>query len=81
MKVRIIIGLKKSVLDTQGKAIENSLVKNLGYEQISQVRQGKFVELEIDENDSKKVKEIVDQICDKLLVNKIMENYSFEVIE
>jgi phosphoribosylformylglycinamidine synthase len=80
MKVRIIIGLKKSVLDTQGKAIENSLVKNLGYEQISQVRQGKFVELEIDENDSKKVKEIVDQICDKLLVNKIIEDYSYEVL-
>lgn len=80
MKVRIIIGLKKSVLDTQGKAIENSLAKNLGYEQISQVRQGKFVELEIDENDSKKVKEIVDQICDKLLVNKIIEDYSYKVL-
>ena len=80
MKIRIIIGLKKSVLDTQGKAIENSLVKNLGYEQISQVRQGKFVELEIAENDPKKVKEIVDQICDKLLVNKIIEDYSYEVL-
>jgi len=80
MKIRIIIGLKKSVLDTQGKAIENSLVKNLGYEQISQVRQGKFVELEIAESDSKKVKEIVDQICDKLLVNKIIEDYSYEVL-
>jgi phosphoribosylformylglycinamidine synthase len=80
MKIRIIIGLKKSVLDTQGKAIENSLVKNLGYDQISQVRQGKFVELEIAENDPKKVKEIVDQICDKLLVNKIIEDYSYEVL-
>jgi phosphoribosylformylglycinamidine synthase PurS subunit len=80
MKIRIIIGLKKSVLDTQGKAIENSLTKNLGYQQISQVRQGKFVELEIDENDPKKVKEIVDQICDKLLVNKIIEDYSYEVL-
>jgi phosphoribosylformylglycinamidine synthase PurS subunit len=80
MKIRIIIGLKKSVLDTQGKAIENSLTKNLGYQQISQVRQGKFVELEIDETDPKKVKEIVDQICDKLLVNKIIEDYSYEVL-
>ena len=80
MKIRIIIGLKKSVLDTQGKAIENSLTKNLGYQQISQVRQGKFVELEIDENDPKKVKEIIDQICDKLLVNKIIEDYSYEVL-
>jgi phosphoribosylformylglycinamidine synthase len=80
MKIRIIIGLKKSVLDTQGKAIENSLTKNLGYQQISQVRQGKFVELEIDETDPKKVKEIVDKICDKLLVNKIIEDYSYEVL-
>ena len=47
MKVRILINLKKGVLDTPGKAIESSLVKNLGFSQISQVRQGKFVELEI----------------------------------
>ncbi len=80
MKIRIIITLKKGVLDTQGKAIEASLVKNLGFPQISQVRQGKVVELEINETDSAKIKEIVDQICDKLLVNKIMENYSFEVL-
>lgn len=80
MKIRIIITLKKGVLDTQGKAIESSLIKNLGFPQISQVRQGKVVELEINETDNEKVKEIVDQICDKLLVNKIMEDYRFEVI-
>ena len=80
MKIRINIGLKKSVLDTQGKAIESSLVKNLGYQQISNVRQGKFVELEIAETDDKKIKQIVDEVCDKLLVNKIIEDYSFEII-
>ncbi len=80
MKIRIIITLKKGVLDTQGKAIEGSLNKNLGFTQISQVRQGKVVELDINETDSAKIKEIVDQICDKLLVNKIMEDYKFEVI-
>lgn len=80
MKVRILISLKKAVLDTQGKAIENSLVKNLGFSQISQVRQGKVIELEIAENDQSKIKTIVDEICDKLLVNKIIENYEFEVI-
>lgn len=80
MKVRIIITLKKSVLDTQGKAIESSLQKNLGFSQISQVRQGKVVELEIAETDSNKIKQIVDEICDKLLVNKIIENYSYEVL-
>ena len=80
MKIRIIITLKKGVLDIQGKAIENSLIKNLGFPQISQVRQGKVVELDINESDEQKVKEIIDQICDKLLVNKIMENYSFEIL-
>ena len=80
MKLRILISLKKGVLDTQGKAIEGSLQKNLGFNQISQVRQGKVVELEIAETDPAKIKEIVDEICDKLLVNKIIEDYSFEVI-
>lgn len=81
MKVRIYITLKKSVLDTQGKAIENALNKNLGFNQISQVRQGKLVELELTESDNKKAKKIIDEICDKLLVNKIIEDYTFEVVE
>ena len=81
MRVRIYITLKKGVLDTQGKAIETSLIKNLGFGQISGVRQGKLVELDIAETDQNKLEKVVDEICDKLLVNKIMENYSFEVIE
>jgi phosphoribosylformylglycinamidine synthase subunit PurS len=68
------------VLDTQGKAIEAALNKNLGFEQISAVRQGKLVELEIAETDMSKIEKIVDEICDKLLVNKIIENYTFEVV-
>lgn len=79
MKIRINITLKHGVLDTQGKAIEAALNKNLGFEQISEVRQGKLVEFEIAETDMDKIKQIVDEICDKLLVNKIIENYSFEV--
>jgi phosphoribosylformylglycinamidine synthase PurS subunit len=81
MKVRIYITLKKAVLDTQGKAIENSLVKNLGFSQISAVRQGKLVEMDINENDIQKITEIVDQLCDKVLVNKVIESYTFEVIK
>jgi phosphoribosylformylglycinamidine synthase PurS subunit len=81
MKVRIYITLKKSVLDTQGKAIENALNKNLGFNQISQVRQGKLVELELTESDNEKAKKIIDEVCDKLLVNKIIEDYTFEVVE
>jgi phosphoribosylformylglycinamidine synthase len=80
MKIRINITLKKGVLDTQGKAIENALNKNLGFEQISQVRQGKVIELEIAETDMTKIEQIIDQICDKILVNKIIENYSFEIV-
>ncbi len=81
MRIRINISLKKGVLDTQGKAIENALNKNLGFEQISGVRQGKQLEMEIAETDMNKIQQIVDEICDKLLVNKIIENYSFEVIK
>ena len=80
MKIRINITLKKGVLDTQGKAIENSLIKNLGFDQISNVRQGKLIELEIAETSEQNVKKIVDDICDKLLVNKVIEDYFFEVI-
>ncbi|MBM3579901.1 MAG: phosphoribosylformylglycinamidine synthase subunit PurS [Alphaproteobacteria bacterium] len=81
MKLRILISLKKAVLDTQGKAIESVLQKNLGFPQISQVRQGKVVEMEIAESDPAKIKKIVDEICDKLLVNKIIEDYEYEVIQ
>ena len=80
MKIRILISLKKAVLDTQGKAIENSLQQNLGFKEISNVRQGKIVELEIAEKDPAKIKNIIDEICDKLLVNQVIEDYSYEVI-
>ena len=81
MQIRINIALKKAVLDTQGKAIEASLNKNLGYSQISNVRQGKFVVIEINETDQEKIQIIVDDICDKLLVNKIIEDYSYQILK
>lgn len=80
MKIRVLISLKNGVLDTQGKAIENTVSKDLGFSQISEVRQGKVVEFEIAETDPEKIKEIVDGICDKLLVNQVIENYTYEVI-
>ncbi len=80
MKVRIYITLKKSVLDTQGKAIENSLINNLGFNTISNVRQGKLIEFDINSGSKEEIKQEVDSMCDKLLVNKIIENYSFEVL-
>jgi phosphoribosylformylglycinamidine synthase len=81
MQIRINIALKKAVLDIQGKAIEASLNKNLGYSQISNVRQGKFVDIEINETDQEKIQTIVDDICDKLLVNKIIEDYSYQILK
>ena len=81
MQIRINIALKKAVLDTQGKAIEASLNKNLGYSQITNVRQGKFVDIEINESDQEKIQNIVDDICDKLLVNKIIEDYSYQILK
>lgn len=80
MKVRIIVTLKNGVLDTQGKAIEGALNKNLGFEQISQVRQGKVIEFDIDDSTKDEINDIVDQICDKLLVNKVIEDYKFEIL-
>lgn len=80
MKIRILVSLKKAVLDTQGKAIESSLQKNLGLTQVSNVRQGKVIELEIAETQPAKIKQIVDEMCDKLLVNKIIEDYNYEIL-
>ena len=66
--------MKKDVLDPQGKVV-NQTLKNMGYENISSVRQGKFFEIEIDENDKEKVKKIAEEICKKLLTNEVIENY------
>jgi phosphoribosylformylglycinamidine synthase PurS subunit len=80
MRYRVNITLKNGVLDTQGKAIENSLNKNLGFDEISNVRQGKLIELDINETSKEEADQVVHDICDKLLVNKVIEDYKFEVI-
>lgn len=80
MKVRILITLKNGVLDTQGKAIENSLTKDLGFTNVSEVRQGRLVELEIAEKNTDNIQNIVADLCDKVLVNQVIEDYSYEII-
>lgn len=80
MKVKINIFLKDGVLDTQGKAIESAISKNLGFENVSDVRQGKTVTLDVNENDEDRIKDIIDDLCDKFLVNKVIEDYDFEII-
>lgn len=68
----------KEILDPQGKAVTGSM-KNLGLEDIQNVRIGKHITLEIEANDKSAAKERVDEACKKLLANLIMESYSFEL--
>ena len=74
MKVRIHISLKNGVLDPQGKAIENSLT-NLGFDKVENVRQGKFIELDINEDDPLQAHKQATDMCEKLLANTVIENY------
>ena len=74
MKISAIVTLKKDVLDPQGKVVSQTL-KNMGYKSIVSVRQGKYFEIELKENDPKKAKSIVEDMCKKLLANLVIENY------
>ena len=74
MKVQVIITLKKNVLDPQGKVIQQTL-DGMGFNNISEVRQGKFFEVEIDEKDQKKAKEKVEDLSKELLANLVIEDY------
>ena len=78
MKISAIVTLKKDVLDPQGKVVGQTL-KNMGYENIADVRQGKFFEIEINENDSEKAKKIIEEICKKLLTNVVIEDYKINI--
>ncbi len=78
MKVRIHISLKNGVLDPQGKAIENSLT-NLGFDKVKNVRQGKFIELDINEDDPEQAHKQATDMCKKLLANTVIENYQVDL--
>ena len=78
MKVSAIITLKKDVLDPQGKVIHQAL-DGMGFKNISEVRQGKYFEIDVNENDPSKAKAIVEDMCKKLLANLVIEN--FKIIE
>ena len=74
MKISIIITLKKDVLDPQGKVIHQTL-GGMGFNDINEVRQGKYFEIDTKENDPKKAKDTVEDMCKKLLANLVIENY------
>ncbi|MDA1167221.1 MAG: phosphoribosylformylglycinamidine synthase subunit PurS [Proteobacteria bacterium] len=74
MKVSVIITLKKDVLDPQGKVIQQTL-DGMGFDNLNEVRQGKYFEVDVKEDDKKKAKEQVEDMCNKLLANLVIENY------
>ena len=74
MKISTIITLKKEVLDPQGKVIKSAL-DGMGFNNINEIRQGKYFEIDIDENDKKKAEEQVENMCKKLLTNLVIEDY------
>ena len=74
MKVSTIITLKKEVLDPQGKVIKSAL-DGMGFNNINEIRQGKYFEIDIDEKNKKKAEEQVENMCKKLLTNLVIEDY------
>ena len=74
MKISVIITLKKDVLDPQGKVIHQTL-DGMGFDNIDEVRQGKYFEINIKETDDKKAKIKVEEMCNKLLANLVIEDY------
>ena len=74
MKISVIITLKKDVLDPQGKVIHQTL-DGMGFNDVNEVRQGKYFEIDTKETDNDKAKTKVEEMCKKLLANLVIENY------
>ena len=79
MKARVHVTLKNGVLDPQGKAIGHAL-NGLGFAEVGDVRQGKFIELELAETDKAKAKARLKEMCEKLLANTVIEKYEIELV-
>ncbi len=78
MKAKVHITLKSGVLDPQGKAVQHALA-SLGFAGVDDVRQGKYIELNLAETDADKARAAVEQMCRSLLANTVIENYSVEI--
>mgnify|MGYP001124740748 FL=1 len=78
MKARIRITLKNGVLDPQGKAIQNAL-SGLGFKGIEEVRQGKYIEVDLTSTDETAARAEVEKMCQELLANTVIEDYAFEL--
>ena len=80
MKAKVHVTLKNGVLDPQGKAVQHAL-GGLGFDGIDDVRQGKFIELELSETDADVARARVTDMCEKLLANTVIENYAIEIAD
>ena len=74
LKFSVTVTLKKDVLDPQGKVVQNTL-QNLGMDNLKSIRQGKYFEIELNDNDQNKAEKKVNDMCKKLLANLIIEDY------
>ncbi|OUV60455.1 MAG: phosphoribosylformylglycinamidine synthase [Candidatus Pelagibacter sp. TMED128] len=79
MKFSVTVTLKKDVLDPQGKVVQNTL-QNIGMDSLKSIRQGKYFEIEINDNEETAAKKKVDNMCKKLLANLIIEDYKINKI-
>ncbi|MFL2775336.1 MAG: phosphoribosylformylglycinamidine synthase subunit PurS [Paracoccaceae bacterium] len=79
MKARIKIMLKNGVLDPQGEAIKHAL-NNIGFESVTGVRQGKVIELDIEGSDKSQVRSKIENMCNKMLANTVIENFEIELL-
>jgi phosphoribosylformylglycinamidine synthase PurS subunit len=78
VKARVHITLKEGVLDPQGKAIAHALA-TLGFSGVSGVRQGKYIEIDVDDKDAAAAKARVSAMCEELLANTVIENYTVDI--
>ncbi|MFQ4144096.1 phosphoribosylformylglycinamidine synthase subunit PurS [Chlorogloeopsis sp. ULAP02] len=79
-RAKILVTLRPSVLDPAGVAVQSGL-KQLGYDNVEQVRIGKYIELNIISPDETSARKDLNQMCDKMLANPVIENYKFDLIE
>ena len=79
MHARIYVTLKRGVLDPQGKAVARSLA-TMGYEEVQDVRLGKYVEVELEEKDAARAKERLTEMCQRLLANTVIEDFRIEIV-
>ena len=74
MKISAIVTWKKDVLDQQGKVVQQAL-KGMGFDNVKEIRQGKYFEIDVDENDKKKAEKKAEEMCKKLLANLVIEDF------